>query len=367
MPENPVWNLIAKKLSGEANWEELNQLERLLKLHPEIHYPLQTIQTLWSSELETNHDESYKAFERVENKLKSLDPGFGDPEKNHPGNGKRKSIGIITGLLALATVLIYFLLPVKTPVGYSLPKQNSKPFSEISTRNGSKTNLILPDGTKVWLNAGSKLVYDSSYGKKIREVSLSGEAYFDVVKNKQKPFVIHASNINIKVLGTAFNVKSYPTDQTTEAALIRGSIEVTFRNKPDKKVILKPNEKIVVRNEQSELAIMHSAGPARDIQKIEALPAVSIQNLTYEHKTGAIIETSWVEDRLVFQDESFGNIARQLERWYGVSIKFEHSDLRGTHLTGSFKNETVRQALDALKLTASFDYSVDAGNNIIIF
>ena len=92
-----------------------------------------------------------------------------------------------------------------------------------------------------------------------------------------------------------------------------------------------------------------------------------VEKLTYEHKTGVIIETSWVDDRLVFQDESFEDLARQLERWYGVSIKFENQQLKENHLTGSFKNETIRQALDALKFTAPFYYEIDNNNIVTIY
>jgi transmembrane sensor len=224
----------------------------------------------------------------------------------------------------------------------------------------------LPDGTKVWLNAGSSLTYDPLYGKNIREVTLSGEAFFDVVKNKEKPFIIHASKINVRVLGTEFNVRAYPTDRTTEASLIRGSIEVTFKDKPSKKIILKPNEKIVVDNDRYLKEMLASSRPDSR-EKMHGIPGVDIKKLTYENKTGIIIETSWVENKLIFQDESFDDLARQLERWYGVSINFSNKELKENRLTGSFKNETVRQALDALKFTASFDYGIDNNNHITIY
>ena len=197
-------------------------------------------------------------------------------------------------------------------------------------------------------------------------MALSGEGYFDVVKNIDKPFIIHTSKINIKVLGTQFNVRSYPTDNTTEASLIRGSIEVTFKDKPNKKVILKPNEKIVVDNNRSTNDIF-TAAQQNNTKKVHEIPGVDIKKLTYEYKTGTIIETSWVENKLIFQDEPFDEIARQLERWYGVSIIFKTNHLKEERLTGSFKNETVLQALDALKFTASFNYSIDNNNNVTIY
>ena len=192
-----------------------------------------------------------------------------------------------------------------------------------------------------------------------------GEGFFEVVKNKEKPFIIHASKINVKVLGTEFNVRSYPTDKTTVASLIRGSIEVTFKDKPNKKIILKPNEKIIVDNNLILDDILENSHQRRE--KNYEVPGVDIKKLTHEFKTGTIIETSWVENKLIFQDESFEEIANMLERWYGVTIIFKNNQLKENHLTGSFRTETIEQALDALKFTASFKYEIDKNNTITIF
>ncbi|HEY4936399.1 MAG TPA: FecR family protein [Puia sp.] len=373
MVQDHIWNLIAKKLSGEGNEEELGELEHLLRENPELHYSLQAITDLWFSDFQFDQHEAQEAFKRHIERMQDLKIDFRYQQEEEESASKtslRKNRFILWPALAVAITIgaLFFgarLFRSNIPASLNVTKGGEKTVSQISTKNGSKTNLILPDGTKVWLNAGSSLSYDSSYGRNIREVALSGEAFFDVVKNKEKPFIIHASKINIKVLGTEFNVRSYPTDKTTEASLIRGSIEVTFKDKPNKKIILKPNEKIVVDN---DLTLENIPGnPLLDrSKKINKVPGMAIKNLTYEYKTGAIIETSWVENKLIFQDESFEEIARQLERWYGVSIIFKNNQLKENHLTGSFKNETIRQALDALKFTASFKYEIDNNNNVTI-
>jgi transmembrane sensor len=373
MAQEYIWNLIAKKLSGEASEAELRELEKLLRENPDLHYPVQTIMDLWLTDLQFDQQEAHEAFKRHVARMKDLKIDFKpQPEEGSLDMTARKNnknflwpalvIAVFTGALFLGVRLT----GSNTPASRNLAKESERAVSRISTKNGTKTNLILPDGTKVWLNAGSSLTYDSFYGKNLREVALSGEAFFDVVKNKEKPFIIHTSAINIKVLGTEFNVRSYPTDKTTEASLIRGSIEVTFKDKPSKKIILKPNEKIVVDNVRIQGEILESDHQYSRGKTVN-VPGVDIKNLTHEYKTGAIIETSWVENKLIFQDESFEDIARQLERWYGVSIIFNNQSLKENHLTGSFKNETIRQALDALKFTASFNYEIDKNNNVTIF
>jgi ferric-dicitrate binding protein FerR (iron transport regulator) len=233
--------------------------------------------------------------------------------------------------------------------------------NEIYTGSGSRTHLTLPDGTIVWLNAGSRINYEKNFGATERTVSLTGEAFFDVAPNAAKPFVIHTARIDIKVLGTSFNVKSYPSDKTTETTLIRGSIEVSIHNRPSDKIVLKPNEKLVVNNEDSTEREKDVRRPNHAANN----SLVVISKPTYEQHSGAIIETSWVDNKLIFQDEDFATLARSMERWYGVTIHFETSEKENLRFTGIFEKETVLQAMDALKLTASFTYNVE-GNQITI-
>jgi transmembrane sensor len=372
MTEDYIWNLIAKKLSGEATESELLVLEKLLRENPDLHYPVQTIMDLWTSNAPLSQ-ESHDAFQRHVERMKDLKIDFtlqAEEDSLVPTTRFNSKIGLWPALAVVLVIgALFFGIRLTESQPSELPapvKETAKAFSQISTRNGSRTTLILPDGTKVWMNAGSTLMYDSSFGKTIREVNLSGEAFFDVTKNKEKPFVIHTSNINIKVIGTAFNVRSYPTDKTLEASLIRGSIEVTFKDRPDKKIILKPNEKIVVDNRELAESVPKNSRQSKP-DKSNPVYGVDVKKLTHELKTGTIIETSWVEDKLIFQDESFDEIARLLERWYGVSIIFKNNRLKDDHLTGSFRNETIRQALDALKFTATFNYEIDKNNNITIY
>ena len=365
MEQEQIWNLVAKKLSGEASEDELRGLETLLRSNPELHYSMQTITDLWNSNQSNNKniEEAHKAFDRHIERMRALDINFTNNEPavpEAPKKGKKKVILLCSAAVISATVLLISFRIFKNPSDSSSPALQ-KINSEISTRYGSKTNLVLPDGTKVWLNAGSKLNYDRNYGNSLREVGLTGEAYFDVVKNAEKPFIIHTGKIEIKVLGTAFNVKSYPGEKTIETSLIRGSIEITFKDRPSEKVILKPNEKLVVANEDVPMIVTKK----QSIKQVNE-PIVAISHLNYARRDSTIIETAWVQNKLFFQDESFKDLAAQMQRWYGVSIRFDNSERDTLHFTGSFENETIQQALDALKLTARFNYSVGR-NEVDIF
>ena len=357
-----IWYLVSKKLTGEATATELTELEELLRQHPDMHYAIQHIQDLWKLSPPAA-PEAEEAFQKHLNKMQAkgfdmpkLRPPVQDDPSFNPFEQPKKSFAkrfALAGLVFAAIIsgLVIWLNSSTIKPG----KQTNAPnLSEISTRNGSRTRINLPDGSIVWLNAGSKLVYDKNFDRELREVTLTGEAYFDVAKNEQKPFVIHAGKMNIKVLGTLFNVKSYPGENTSEASLIRGSIEVTIKDRPSEKIILKPNEKITLSNDPAQTNTNTNVSAP---EKNE--PIVAISRLNYEKKDSTYIETSWVENKLIFRNESFKDLAVKLERWYGVTIHFDNEEAEQLRFNGSFiRIESIHQAMEALKITGDFKYNI---------
>jgi ferric-dicitrate binding protein FerR (iron transport regulator) len=225
--------------------------------------------------------------------------------------------------------------------------------AEVTTRPGTRTKLVLPDGSTIWLNAGSKLAYSQPFDVKDRRVTLTGEAFFDVAKTGEL-FIIHTEGVQIKVLGTAFNVRSYPAEKKIETSLVRGRVEVSMDDNPEKKYVLTPNEKLT----------LNTAGTT-SMKKKQLVPLAIVSTLRYSTDSTTIAETSWVENKLVFIDESFEDIAKKLEQWYGVTIVFKNSTVKGEHFTGVFEKETIGQALEALQLTTPFRFIVRE-NSIII-
>ena len=364
MEEQHIWNLIARKLSGEASVEELHELEKLLRSNSDLHYPIQTVMDVWNSRQVTSVEEVRSAYDRHLDRMRMLQVDFNmitTPGRETSGSSAdsgrswRKTFTWLAVVAFLVTsCILWYEESYKNLILPMNPETEAKTNPEISTKNGSRTNVLLPDGTTVWLNASSKLSYDKQYGKTLREVFLSGEAFFDVVKNKEKPFIIHAGKIDIRVLGTAFNVKSYPGEKTIETSLIRGSIEVIFKDRPLEKVILKPNEKLVVANVEATSVSSRSMAAMPENGQL-----VAISHLNYAKKDSTVIETAWVQNKLFFQDQSFRDLAGLMERWYGVRIHLDGSTVDNLHFTGSFENETVQQALEALKLTAKFNYRIE--------
>ena len=373
MPNNKIWELIAKKLSGEASIEDLGELENLLRANPEMHYPMQTVADLWHHATPDTED-AHLAFSKHADRMKELGVNIEMEEDQpfaNPVQPRRKKYLLLSLAAVLLLSVSYYSYSLFFPEASKTLAKTQTDKSEVSTKYGSRTKLQLPDGTQVWLNSGSKLSYDKTFGNGTREVMLSGEAYFDVVKNPAHPFVIHTTTIDIKVLGTAFNVKSFPREKNTETSLIRGSIEVTFRNRPSEKIILKPNEKLVTVNEDTARempSIDQSAGkikPALVKEMAKQDLIVMVSHLTYAPLDSTVIETSWMENKLIFRSETFEDLAVKMERWYGVNIRFADEKIKPKKLNGTFENETIQQALKALQLITAFTYKMNK-NEIII-
>ena len=366
-----LWELMSRKLSKEILESELQELELLLKQQPQQAYSLEIMEDLWTSR--PSQDRQYAEYKYQELSLRMQKEGL-IPENQEEGqehmikgidqNEKRhfhkinikKLIPLSAFVLAIAALFI-FLFNI---TNIQLPSSSPAKTSEITTKNGSKTNLVLPDGTKVWLNAGSKLSYNSDiFGIELREVSLVGEAFFDVTKNPEKPFVIHTQKMDIKVLGTAFNVRCYPNEKKTETSLIRGRIEVTLKDRPKEKIYLNPNEKLTLLNGNIVPAELASIKKVKHNTELTE-PLVTIGHITHKlTDSTTIIETSWIENKLEFRGETFEDVAFKMEKWYGVKINIQDERLKQEHLTGSFETETVDQALSALQYTTKFNFTIN--------
>lgn len=372
-PEH-IWLLIARKLSGEATAEEALELEELLRHNPAAGYSKEVLHDLWQSQVYPDMQYSETRYKELIQQIKNM--GIDEGKFTHddhfingeelPGKSSKSKWKVALGI----TVLVFAVaasIYIWNAGNSTRELENTMAKNQISTKNGSKTSLVLPDGTKVWLNSGSQLDYNKTYGNTLREVSLTGEAYFDVVKNPDKPFVIHTRKMDIKVLGTAFNVKSYPGERTTETSLIRGSIEVTLKDRQEK-IVLKPNEKLIINNGDNtgrKDKVPAEAKTGKTAVQNEK-PIISVGYLTLLPQDNTVIETAWVQNRLVFSGESFEDVALKMERWYNVKIEFGDEKPKEEKLTGNFEKETVVEALNALQLVAPFSYVVK-NDRIIIF
>lgn len=283
---------------------------------------------------------------------------FEKTETNNPPKNVRQII-LITSLAA-ASLLAFIFIPsffktASRDAVAALEYEYTK-----SSKTGERKSFQLPDGSKVILNAGSTITIARNYNETSREITLEGEAFFDVRHDEQKPFLIHTATMDVKVLGTTFNVKAYPNDKITETSLVKGSVEVTLKKGLQKKIILHPNEKIVLNTSDE----MNTAEEKKPGKQDTGSPDYNITRLTY--MDSSMVETSWTQNKLIFSDSRLEEIAVALERWYSVSISFENEAVKNYRYTGSFDQKSITQVLDALQLSAYFNYKIEQNNKIII-
>lgn len=373
MPDQRILLLFARKLSGEASPEELRELEAYLREHPEEQYIQEILGNWWESGhagLSKPDAGEEERFSRIWQQTSATEEPVNDVRiyptpvfplrRNWPWRRWVAAAAVLAGLLLTA---YYFIISEKTPTP-SFASTN-----EIVAKKGTRSKVLLPDGTQVWLNADSRLSYKNAFGDSLREVVLEGEAYFDVVKDSRRPFIVHTSGINIRVLGTAFTVKSYPRDPTIEATLLRGLIEVEKNNQPrSSRILLKPNEKLVYNKSMNQMtsgAIAPGEKEDSTVREINKPETISISTLAVNSTDSTRAETSWIYGKLIFEGESFRQLAPQMERWFNVKILFRDEKAAAFRFTGVFESENVSDALHALQLTAPFSYTI-TGNEIWI-
>lgn len=230
---------------------------------------------------------------------------------------------------------------------------------ELIVPSGEKSQLILADGTRVWLNSESKLIYPLIMKGRERKVVLEGEAYFDVTKLKNSHFVVYTQDIKVKVLGTKFNVKSYPKDKTIETTVVEGAVRVEADKNKMKfsPILLKPAERLIYRKEPMK-NISNNSTLNDNRVTINEVPSLNQEIIISHVNTDNI--TCWKDHLLVFDNETFEEIALKMSRWYKVQIDILDAELKTQRYTGKFiNNESLKQVLEAIKLTTPIKYTIN--------
>lgn len=344
-PESIFYKLLLKKISGALTEEEKLLLADLLKAFPEFSEAYETVQWLWNEAEVTSLSRSSGRSKRLlEKNLQQLqdagllpdDPVL--PESAPVKRGKRRyylwGAGILT---VVACMIAVIMLQPRHEVKEILEKRYP---NMVITRPGSRTKLILPDGTTVWLNASSKLTYNDDFLQKERRVQLDGEAFFEVVKNEGKPFIINTPVMDVRVLGTSLNVKSYPGEKKAETVLIRGKVEVQVKRRPHERYLLGAYEKLSV-----------VSAPGLQPQK-----ELSISHVAPRGKDSTIAETAWVDNELIFTGEPLSELAVRMERWFDLRITVTGTRLQHFRMSGAFKDESPEEALRAISLITGCKY-----------
>jgi transmembrane sensor len=311
--------LISNYLSGEATQTEKDELTRWIGESPANKRVFEENQRIW--EKSRTYFPAYEIISDRENIKDRIIQRLSKPVK---------TVSLSTWIYRVAAILA---LPIMLGLGWYLGSSSNSSetaMCEVTAPKGQISKCVLADGTHVWLNAGSTLKYDPTLKGKFREVSLDGEAYFKVSKNKHKPFVVSTKYAQIKVLGTVFNLKAYSGENKVETTLEEGSVEFSLKGSATKPIELKPGEQVVFNVSEKKLTI---------------------------GKVEIYLNTAWKDGKFVFKDADLQTIINELEKLYDVRIHLQNDSLLHLRFRGMFEYEqNIFSALETLERTTNMKY-----------
>jgi transmembrane sensor len=371
--EQVFWELAGKNVAGEINKEEQAKLNSMLEKNPQLLRSLEAIGHYWNAQKNNAEDKDREfALDRHMLRLIVLNPGTTNNEsKDKPvidlykGNIKRfRRIAVVAAIATFALLLIFLYRNTESATRKAMRLPS---IETIVVLKGSRNHFVLPDGSTVWLNAGTKINYLSSFKTdSIREVFLIGEAYFEIKHDDKHPFWIHTSQVDIRDIGTSFNVKAYPSDTITETTLVEGSIQVKMKNSETFTTLNHRHEKITVHNSIINDNTVIERGLKKSPKENPLVQSIKVTTaITSMQEDSLLVETAWLKGMLVFRNESFEELAVRMERWYNITISFEKPECKRYRFSGTFNNETIEDALKELQTIKPFSFKFIRENIVI--
>lgn len=319
--KNENTDIILKYLEKNASPEEIQQLRTWVAQSKQHADYFQEIRNIWdiTSGGDPETIDVKKALEKVKGRI-NLPPVR--KRNTEAEEASRKKTRFITYFQRIAAILI---LPVLIALGVYISKSYQQPpliaFNEVVAPYGMVSNLTLPDGSKVWLNGGSSLKYPTAFAEKVREVEMSGEAYFEVHADKEHPFTVNTGTLKVTATGTAFNVSSFAKSKEETVTLIQGKVSVA-NDKTVKQLL--PGQQLNYEKGSAEMKIM-------DIDPFQYI--------------------SWKDGILAFRDDPLEVIFRRLEQAYHVRFILKDSSINKYTYRATFKDETLNDILNYMEMS----------------
>lgn len=355
--ENIDIQILIKYLDGTGSYEEIRKVKEWFNNAESEEELYKKCLQYWegiSLESDISEYNETKILDHIHHEIKIEEQVFLKRTSLYRSTSRYAAIFILA--FSISGILFYF-------VGKSHVTNPKQSFSELVVPLGSRANFSLPDGTTVTLNAQSRLKYDNRFGISDRVVQLEGEGYFKVAKDASKPFIVKTSYLNVRALGTEFNVKAYPDDKTIETTLVEGLVNIeSISDKKNTEVhVLKPNQKFTYFKKDSTIVdesvrvkekIENNTQPVPEKKKVASIPRLVTENIDID----PVI--SWKDNRWIFEKQCLSQIAVTLERKFDVQIKFETDRLKTFRFTGIIINEPIEQVLEVMSITAPINFKL---------
>lgn len=332
-----TYQLVFKKITGELNQSEEIEFKKWLQESSENELLFHRMMNAYQKDQFSIRIKGQKStFEKISRQLDFEENIYTDHLYSQP-SGNWKSWYRVAAVIFffLASVSIYYLISSSGRNDIEIVQ------SEFILKNnpaGQKTRINLPDGSVCWLNSESEVKFLSNFSDSSRDIYLKGEAYFEVAKDKNRPFIVHAPTISITALGTVFNVNSFPDEPKETVTLIEGKISVSCKDNFFSEIL--PGEAVSYDKEKKTSAKM----------KVDPNEAII-----------------WKNGIIQFNKETYHTVFSKLERWYGVKFKIIGKPIDDLKYSASFKNELLVNILESISYGHEFEFKIDGKNVEIMF
>ncbi len=363
MIEREIRSLLRKYIEEKISPEEKERFLNLLS-SPEHE---NSFKEIFFSLLDDIDEKDFKihkrAFDKIYNEIISKInlTGISHKEENTSFYRSRAGRMIVRSIGIAATLAITFFLGGlfnRIATSDTGKKASVAAFTEIKSPYGSTSEINLPDGSQVLLNAGSSIKYQNDFNITNRDLFLTGEAYFRVSKNIDLPLNVSAGNLNIRAVGTQFNIKAYGDEPVIETTLVEGKVELTQLGPNDNKnkfIDLNPNQKAIFIKVTGSFTLEQ----AKKMDSTVTIPPKTlINNILISPKVDVSQVAAWTQGKLVIKGEYLEDLCIKLQRKYDVTFIFGDEELRQFRFTGILLDETLDQVLNAVKLTAPIEYTI---------
>jgi ferric-dicitrate binding protein FerR (iron transport regulator) len=331
------YDLLARYLNSECNSEEAEQVEGWINASVEHQQEFEKLSKAWDLAGSGAGFEKWDAQGSKEQFLLKViqNQAVLIHEKEQQVQIKRLQVRNLWKYAAAAILII----GISGILVFTFPGSHQNgAFTEVAVSKGSKSQMTLPDGSQVWLNADSKIKYTGEFNTVDRNIFLEGEAYFEVAKNPSKTFRVNAGGLIVEAVGTAFNVKAYPEENVVEATLLEGSVKIGLESKPAQRMLLKPDEQVFYYKPDQQKMLTEKMLISKGIESKQF--------------------TSWINGQITINSETLESLVVKLDRKYDVKFHFDDPDLKKLRFTGVFKDETIEQILEVLKLSSPVNYRI---------
>lgn len=338
--------LLMQYITGKASSSEVAEAKEWIGKNEQNEKDFIILYEAWHKSLAAHHDliDPDKAYSR-----------FLTETTNKSKNNYNYMLALAASILVICAAGLFF---------YNKHNTTSPQWNEIVVAKGKTQKMTLPDGTLVVINAGSSLKYNTGFGVKERNVVLDGEALFDIAKSKNSiPFIVSAAGFTIRDIGTVFNVRAYKEDKAFETSVLEGEVSVegkiSGQESEESKVFVSANQLIRIKQNKINSTVVTN----KIVQTTNRIKPLQIIDLTKEDQNEY---NGWMNDIVAFNDTSFDDISRTLDRRFNVNILLEDAALSNFHYTGTFKNpEDVYKILNVIAQTTPIAYS-NRGQDITI-